>query len=97
MVQYFILISTVNPSNAEAIWLKHMGAKIFENHVICVVLVFIGKLLLSTFEYPFARVSTFNHFSVLLHQFLLAKLDTSSIRVNGTLNIALLPYKFCHE
>ena len=60
---------------------KHMDAKIFENHLNLVILVFIGKLSLSTLIWvPICQ--GFWHFSVFLHHFVMAKLATSSIRVN---------------
>ena len=60
---------------------KHKDAKIFDNHLNPVMLVFIGQLLLSNLR----RVSIwqgFSHFSGLLQLFVLAKLATRSTRVN---------------
>ena len=60
---------------------KHKEAKIFENHLNPVMLVFIGKLSLSTLRWvPICQ--GFSHFLGLLQHFVLAKLSTSSIRVN---------------
>ena len=60
---------------------EHKDAKIFENHLKPVMLVFIGKLSLNTLRWvPICQ--GFSHFSGFLRHFVLAKLDTSSIRVN---------------
>ena len=63
----------INPSNDEA-------AKIFENLLNPSMLVFIGKILLSTLRWV-PKCQGFNDFSVCLHQFVLAKLAISIIRV----------------
>ena len=58
-------------------------AKILENRLNPVMLVFMGKLLLNTVRgVPVCQ--SFSHFSVFfLHYFVLAKIATCSIRVNG--------------
>ena len=56
---------------------KYKDSKIFENHLNPVMLVSIGKLLLSALEYPYSMVSVTSQF--FLHHFVLAKLATSSI------------------
>ena len=67
-----------NPSNAEATFIQ--STRIFENHLNPVMLVFIGKLLLSTLRWvPICH--GFGHFSGVLLHFVLAKLATSGIRV----------------
>ena len=69
--QLTLNIPFFNPSNAEAIP-KHRDAEFSENHLIPVMLVFIGYLLLSTLLLvPIARV----------HHFEMAKLATSSVLV----------------
>ena len=61
---------------------KHKDAQIIENHLNPAMLVFIGKHLLSTLRWvPLCQ--GFNHFSGYLHHFELAKLVTSSIRVDS--------------
>ena len=61
--------------------LKHKNAKIVENHLNPVMLVFIGKPSMSTFKWvPIGQ--GFGHFSGFLHHFVLAKLANSSIKVN---------------
>ena len=59
----------------------HKGAKILENHLNPVMLVFIGKFLLSTLR-GVSMCHGFSHLSDFLHHFVLAKLATSSIKVN---------------
>ena len=68
----------INPSNAEATFA--LSTKIFENHSNPVMLVFIGKFLLSTLRWV-PMCLGFSHFSGLLHHFVYAKVTTISIRV----------------
>ena len=69
----------LNPSNAEAtIVPKHKDPKIFENHLNPVILVFIGKLSLSTPRWV-PTCQGFKSFSAFLHHFVLTKL---ALRVN---------------
>ena len=64
---------------------KYKDTKVFDNHQNPVMLVFIGKLSLSTLRWvPICQ--GFDHFSGFLHLFVLTKLVASSIRVNGGLN-----------
>ena len=67
---------------------KHKDAKNFENHPNPVMLVFIGKISLSTLKWVFMWYGFSYHF--LLH-FILAKLTTSSIRVNIRLHPSTNP------
>ena len=70
---------------------KQKDANIFEIHGNPVMLVFIGKLLLSTLRcVPMCQ--GFSHFSGFLHHFLLAKVATSSIRVNSAQQCSLMSY-----
>ena len=70
---------TLNLSNDE-------DTEIFENHLNPVMLVFIGKLLLSTLRWvPMCHGS--DHFSGVLHNFVLVKLATSSIKVISCVTI----------
>ena len=58
----------------------HKNAKNHENHLNPVMLVFIGKLSLSTFRWvPICH--GFSHIPAFCHHFMLTKLATSSIRV----------------
>ena len=60
---------------------KHKNVKIYEKHLNPVLLVFIWKLSLSTVKWvPICQ--GFGNFQFFLHHFVLAKLTTSSIRVN---------------
>ena len=71
---------------------KHKNPKIFENHLNPVVLVFIGKLSLSTLrKVPICQ--GFSHFSGFLHHFVLAKVTTSSTRVNDLTTSSQSSYK----
>ena len=67
----------VNPSNAEATCIQRRGMQRLEKHLNPVMLVFIGKISLSTFRWV-PMCQGFSHF---MHYFSLAKLATSSIRV----------------
>ena len=60
---------------------EHKETKIFEKHLNPIMLVFIGKLSLSTLRWVWICQS-FSHFSGSLHYLVLAKFTTSSIRVN---------------
>ena len=69
----------INPSNAQATF---EGAKIFENHLYTVLLVFIGKLSRSNLRWiPICQ--GFSDFSGLLHHFVIGNLATRSIRVKA--------------
>ena len=62
---------------------KHKNANYFENHQNPVMLVFIGKLLMSTLRWvPICQ--GFGHFSGFLHHFLLPQVATSSLRGKGS-------------
>ena len=65
---------------------KHKDAKILENNLNHVMLVFIRYFSLSTLRWvPMFHV--FSHFlKLFLHHFVLAKLTTSSIRVESSVN-----------
>ena len=68
---------------------KHKNAIFFENHRNPVMLVFIGKLLMSTLRWvPICQ--GFGHFSAFLHNFVLAKLATSCVRVKEILNTKIV-------
>ena len=72
-------ISTLNPSNAKGFFYpKYNDTKIFENPLNPVMLVFIGKLLLSAIRWVLIREG-FCHLSGFLHYLVLAKLTTTSI------------------
>ena len=74
------LFTPGNPSNAEATFFQSIMTLPFENHLNPVVLVLIEKLSLSTLRWvPYARVSVIFH--SFLHNFVLSKLASSSIRV----------------
>ena len=59
---------------------EHKEAAIFENYLNPVMLVFIGKLSLSTIRWV-PMCQGISHFSGFLHNFVMAKLATSSLRV----------------
>ena len=66
----------LTPSNAEATFrTKHTDVNIFERHLNPVMLEFIRQLSLKT-------VPAVQSFSTHLHRFILAKLTTTSMRVN---------------
>ena len=67
---------------------KHKDAKIFENHLNPVKLVFIGKPLLSTLRWV-PMCQGFNHFSGFSHTFVKTKVATSSMRVYSLIHIAV--------
>ena len=77
---------------------KHNVATIFENHLNPVMLVFIGKLSLITLRWV-PMCQGFSNFHCFLHHFVLAKLATSSIRVNdvSTALITLPTYVIKHK
>ena len=69
------------PSNDEATFIQSTKTqKLFENYLIPVMLVFIGKLSLSTLLLV-PMCQGFSHSSGILYHFVLAKLATSSIWV----------------
>ena len=73
-------------SNAEAIVYfhpKHKDTTIFENHLNPAMLVFIEQLSLSEHSQLSTHVPEFQSFFKFLHNFVMAKLATSSIRVNS--------------
>ena len=71
----------LNPSNAEATFVRSTKALIFEKHLNLVMLGFIEYLSLSTLRWV-PHVPGFQSFLVVfLHHFVLAKLATNSIRV----------------
>ena len=83
-------ILAFNPFNAEAYFHpKHENTKIFENHVNPVIFVLIEKLSLSPVRWV-PNCPGFNNFSGYLYQFVLAKVATSSIRVNPFMPIAVI-------
>ena len=70
---------------------KHKDAKIFDNHLNMVVLVFIEKLSLSTLRWV-PMCQSFSLFqSCLLQYSVLAKLSTSSIRVKNSCCVTFSP------
>ena len=75
----------INPSNAKATFVQSTRTQRFlENHLNPVLLVFIGKLLLSTLRWV-PMCQGFDNFSGSLLHFVLVKLATSSVRVNKEL------------
>ena len=70
----------INPCNAEAIKFRpNKDAKIFENSKPCHV--GIHCIALTKYSEMSTHVPAFQSFSAFLHHFVLAKLDTSSVRV----------------
>ena len=71
----------------------HKDAKFFENHPNPVLLVFIEKFSLSTLRWV-PMCQGFSHFSGFLHNFVLAKLATSSISVKAHFENVFLEINF---
>ena len=81
---YLLIIEIIRPKPFQC-WgyfrPKHYDAKIFEKHVNPVMLLFIGKLSMSTLRWV-PTCQGCSHFKVFLHHFVLVKFCTSSIRVH---------------
>ena len=80
-VAFIYLLLTLPMQRLLSSFTSHTDGKSFENHLNPVMLVFIGKFTLSTLSWvPICQ--GFSHFSGFMHPFVLARLATSSIRVN---------------